>query len=258
MPPPVNVVRYTSDAFKRILVEKTRSTSHILDTRSHCAYLEEYFQQVGAATIVVENSYIDRDFLEDYAAYYVRCFSEYQHKCTRLHFFSMEFDESYFSDFLSGNVDETRLIDLRNSYIGFMVIKPLPETIFGRTCLKTYGPDGGRRWFPIVRPYRANLFGIELDVLSLAFQEQDSVVAACATSALWSMFHGTGITFQHAIPTPVEITKVSTASEAPISRVFPNEGLTASQMAHAIRSVGLEPYYVGACDEYELKGTVYA
>ena len=48
-----------------------------------------------------------------------------------------------------------------------------------------------------------------LRVKSLSFQEQDHEVAACATSALWSIFHGTGKMFQHPILSPVEITKVA-------------------------------------------------
>src|SRR5262249_17736969 len=98
---------------------------------------------------------------------------------------------------------------------------PLPRTIVGRTCLKTY-PHDSRRDFPITRDYEANLFGMPLRVESLAFQEQDSVAAACATSALWSAFHGTGKQFQHPIPSPVEISKAATAHLPLDTRTFPN------------------------------------
>ena len=35
-------------------------------------------------------------------------------------------------------------------------------------------------------------------------------MAACATSALWSLFQKTAKIFQHSIPSPVEITKIDT------------------------------------------------
>jgi len=74
---------------------------------------------------------------------------------------------------------------LDSNYLGFMVLKPLPQTIVGRTCFKTYPDDGNRRHFPTLHKYSSNLFGLPLTVNSLAYQEQDKVVAACATSALW-------------------------------------------------------------------------
>ena len=39
------------------------------------------------------------------------------------------------------------------------------------------------------REYKVSLFGIDLAINTIAFQEQDRVVSACATSALWSMYH---------------------------------------------------------------------
>jgi hypothetical protein len=152
---------------------------------------------------------------------------------------------------------------LSNSYIGFIVVKPLQKKFVGRTCLKTYPDEDGRRNFPILRKYTANLFGLELHVESLAYQEQDSVVAACATSALWSCFQGTGMLFQHEIPSPVEITKMA-GNHLPedllaaSSRAFPNSGLTATQMAHAVRSVGLDPLVIGTKSRYAVNSALYA
>jgi len=85
------------------------------------------------------------------------------------------------------------------------------QTIIGRTCLKTYGDDGGRRHYSSTQLVTSHLFGIPLQINTLPFQEQDSVVAACATSALWTVFHGSGYLLQHTIPSPVEITKKTTS-----------------------------------------------
>lgn len=119
----------------------------------------------------------------------------------------------------------------------------MPETIIGRTCLTIYEDDPKRK-YPITRKYNANLFGINLTVnKTIAFQEQDSVVSACATSALWSAFQGTGILFQHKIPSPVQITAVSDGIfSSDRNRTFPNSNLKPEMMAKAIRHVGLEPY----------------
>ena len=138
------------------------------------------------------------------------------------------------------------------------MVKPLPETVIGRTCLRSYEEEGGRN-YPITRSYDASLFGIDLEVKkTLAFQEQDHVVAACATSALWSAFQGTGKLFQHAIPSPVEITAAAGVNPSTGSRNFPNDGLTRGQMAQAVRSMGLEPLWVPIRDEFVFKNTLYA
>src|SRR5882724_11401886 len=213
--------------------------------KSHLSYFDEYFSSVGAKTILIENPYTDRDYLEDYAAYYARCHAEYGRRCARMHFFSNAFDRALISKAIA---DDPAAVDiLRTSYLGFIVIKPLPSTVIGRTCLVTYGNVGRDRAFTTTRTYKVHIFGIELSVESLPFQEQDMDVAACATSALWSVFNGTGHLFQHHIPSPAEITKAAASSQRLINRTLPaGDGLTAEQMADAIRSVGLEPLYLSA------------
>jgi hypothetical protein len=204
---------------------------------------------------LVEEKYIDRDYLEDYAEYYVRCFKRYKAHCTRLHFFDKEISKEQFETVLKGGDIDW----LQEAYLGFVVVKPLPQTIIGRTCLRTYPSDSNRRFYPSTRSYEANLFGIKLKApKTLAFQEQDRVAAACATSALWSVFQGTGKLFQHPIPSPVVITRAATKFLPLETRTLPNTGLTPTQMAYAIREVGLEPFTINAGTPHVLKGNLYA
>lgn len=215
--------------------------------KSHLSYFDDYLTAIGARTIVIEHSYTDRDYLEDYVAYYARCHASYDRRCARLHFFSAQFEKDAIERMLEAH--EATLDQFRSSYLGFMVVRPLPSTVIGRTCLVTYGNIGRDRAFPSAGIYKANLLGVPLAVCSLPFQEQDTDVAACATSALWSVFNATGRLFQHSIPSPAEITKASAASQRPANRTLPAfNGLSAAQMADGIRSVGLEPSYVGVAN----------
>jgi hypothetical protein len=248
----LEVLPYSIATLKRLLARK--SSGSVVKTKLHTLYFENYFKRVHASSIVVEREYIDRDFLEDFAGYYVRCFSEYEHKCARLHFFGAPFSQSDLEKALDGSVSVINRF--QKSYLGFVVIKPLPQTIIGRTCLATY-PEKQGRSFPITRYYDANLCGLALTVKSLAYQEQDRVAAACATSALWSVFHGTGKLFHHHIPSPVEITQAANLAVSSGSRSLPSQGLSASQIAAAMRAVGLEPFHVNAADDYVLKSTLY-
>jgi len=253
------IVDYSIENLKKLLAEKAGTSLRIINDKQHCVFLEGYFKELEAKTIVVESHYIDRDYLEDFAGYYVKCFKDYVRKCTRLHFFKSKISKRAFNNLLrvSSNFSKNKN-KLQESYLGFIVIKPLPRTIIGRTCLKTY-PSENRRFFPATRRCEANLFGLDLKIQSLPFQEQDSVAAACATSALWSVLNGTGKLFHHPIISPVEITKRATRFSEHKTRSLPNkEGLTGTQMAYAIRSVSLDPYLVNCKNEHILKSTIYA
>jgi hypothetical protein len=254
--PAYTVTSYSIDTLKTFLVEKTRAELSVVEAKLHTVFFEEYFAALNAKTIVVENKYVDRDYLEDFAAYYVRCFPEYRRFCTRLHFFKEAFNEEEFASVISGKPKRIDARTLQNAYSGFVVLKPLPQTVIGRTCLESY-PSNGTRSYPVLRDYDAHLFGLKLPIRSLAFQEQDSVVAACATSALWSVFQQTGKLFHHSIPSPVDITRIATDHSPSETRNLPNAGLTGAEMARAIRSVGLEPYQVRATEPYVLRGNVY-
>ncbi len=252
------VLKYSIEKLIHTLAEKSRAPEHAIKDKRHLDYFKEYFDAVGAKTIIVENEYVDKDYLEDFASYYVSCFQRYERNCARLHFFDIEFDESAFEGIMCGSQSGLQQQNLQNAYLGFIVIKPLPLTIIGRTCLKPYAEEG-RRHFPITRLYRSHLFGISLTVTSLAFQEQDTVAAACATSALWSAFQGTGLQFQHHIPSPVSITRAATVHVPHQNRTFPeSNGLSISQMSDAIRSVGLEPFLVSAANQNVMKSSIYA
>ncbi|MCX4192582.1 hypothetical protein [Methylophaga sp. OBS1] len=255
------VHKYSIDNLVAILSAHTEASTQTVLNKSHTTFLDGYFGNIGAKTIVCETEYVDHDYLEDFIKYYVRCFQGYNRRCARLHFFRNTFEHASFNSLITSPENtENELTPkiLQDNYLGFIVLKPLPRTIIGRTCLTIY-PHDNRRYFPITREYSANLFGMELRVKhSLAYQEQDTVVAACATSALWSAFQGTGILFHHKIPSPSEITDSATETLTRNSRAFPSNGLDAIEMARAIKNVGLEPYHVAAGNEHITIGTIYA
>ena len=220
-------------------------------------YIFRYLEELEAKTIVVENIYTDGDYLEDYAAYYVRCFNAYHRHCKRIHLFSSSFDEAEFKRLIVRDIADDAFESIIGSYLGFIVARPLPNAVVGRTVLSTYPSDEGRRQYTSLRRYRANLFGLELAIDSLAFQEQDTVLAACATVALWSAFHKTSDLFGTFAPRPAEITKLANGAGSD-SRAIPSHGLSLSQMAHAVRSVGLEPEVVTAAPSTPLVSVIYS
>ena len=100
--PSCEIYGYSIDRLKELLSTKSEASPRTIEGKLQTRYFQDYFQKIGAQTIVVENNYIDRDFLEDFAGYYVRCFYKYRRVCTRLHFFSLDFTEGDFNAMLEG------------------------------------------------------------------------------------------------------------------------------------------------------------
>lgn len=204
-----------------------------------CKYLGS--NEISAKTIIVENEYIDGHYLEDYSEYYARCFPYHPRKCSRLHFFSNSFDESGFIAALEGSNKEL-LNELPNNYIGFAVIRPIPHTFLARLCLKRYSKlTSNPKCKLIAKKVTVSLFGIPLEIESAPFLEQDKVVSACATSALWMFFNASHQEFNGNLPSPSAITKSATRASNEGVRTFPTNGLTPTQVSRSLKCFGFEP-----------------
>lgn len=157
-----------------LALSNEHTPASVVTSKNHFTYLKEYLGTSGlcAKTIIVEERYVSKDFLRDFASYYAFCFEDYSKFCNRVHFFPNEFDEeTFYSAILA---PEKNLKNFWSNYLGFIVVKPIPTKIIG---------------------YTIHVFGKEVKIKSLAFQEQDSVLAACATTAIWSMLNKASVGF---------------------------------------------------------------
>lgn len=213
-------------------------------------YFLKYLNEIQAKSFLIENDYIDKDFLIDYSNYYSRSFKEIPRKTNRIHFFSRVILESDFYSALEIG-DISFFNSLQDAYLGFTVIKPIlgkdEEPIIGRTLLKTYDTHspGIIRSF-IGSDYQVSLFGIPLSIYSLPFQTQDMAVGACATIACWTAIHQLSHIFNIHTSSPYELTDaITNLSYVLPGRNFPSiNGLTISQMKSYFISLGLETEFV--------------
>lgn len=241
------------------------------------SYIFNYLQVMKAQSVLLEPNYVDKDYLEDFARYYVRRFGNAGHQCARMHFFSRTVDHAQINAILRAKSDAEELArEMNDAYLGFMVIKPLPKTFIGKTCLKVMsdmdvrsivepapaGPDNsvaecsvgtqdeaevevgqtgqvGKRKRRLSREYKVDLFGIELSVRSIAFQEQDKVVSACASTAIWSSLHSLTWRDVRAIHSCSEITVNAINHIDGSSNSFPNKELTNKQILRCLDVEGL-------------------
>jgi hypothetical protein len=235
--------------------------------RPHTFALNRYLREQGALTIVVEHCYVDAGYLSDYGNYYARCYASYPRTTRRLHYFARELDEATFTAFVLGT-DMELAAALQDSYLGFSVLRPLPETIFGRTCLRVYPEHDkdqtNRRHFPVRCRYDLSLFGQPLHVDSVAFQEQDREVAACSTAAIWYALHGSPDRVATAqIPSLFQITESASKmyagrSSTETARSFPSSGLSLSQIEAYFKHRGWECLVAGAKEDRNKNNVVHS
>lgn len=243
---PFKILEFNSENLAKAFSNSFIDAEEIKEKHFHYKYFLEYFSQNGndypsPQTIIIEFNYLSKAFLYDYSSYYSLCFGDkYSSLCKRLHFFKSKFSESDFIFDLTHPTKESKFLK-NDYYLGYIVIKDLPNVIIGSTVIKPYPTVEDKiRNYPTIRKYNVNIFGKEFELESTAFQEQDSVVSACATSALWMAFHKTSEIFQTPLPSPSEITKSAGNLYITAGRLFPNLGLDHTQIGNVIDSIGLE------------------
>lgn len=231
-----------SDESLAISMSNVETPKEVIKNKKHYKYLVKYLSspEIGAKTIITEENYINKDYIQDYSFYYSLCFKQYSNKCKRIHFFSNKFSLYELQDNLLLPQHENK--EFWGNYLGFIVVKPIPTTNIGFTILKTYASDEtlhNRNFFGL-RKYNVHFFGTKIKIKSLAFQEQDSVLAACATTAIWSMLSKAALDYHTTLKSPSEITKDADNLGHDGSRLFPNkDGLNINQICKAIYNSGL-------------------
>jgi len=213
-----------------------------LGTSLQVSYLQRYFSELKAAVILEEPNYFDRDYLAEFSAFYSVSAAGYRNICRRLHFFAdNSVNRDLVIDAASGKKEAVDV--LNDSYLGFIVVRPIPAAPLGRTVVRWYPerqPTTPRITNPS-RTYRVNIAGFQLTIVGLAWQEQDTGVGACATIALWTMLHSSAFDDHHAIPTTADITRAAHKGASMGARIFPSAGLRHDQICEAIKEQNLSP-----------------
>lgn len=210
-------------------------------TTNQAQYIIRYTKALGCKTIIVEPSYVDKDYLIDFSKFYARAFGEKITDAVRVHFFTGEIPAEKIKNVLLDGPSET----LQQSYLGFTVVKPVKdesgEPIIGRTVLRTYNEVEQEKKRQYVRTvHRASLYGHHLQGDALPFQSQDIAVGACASAALWTVLHPLSIKYDLSRNSLFEITEMSNKYGSALHRIFPSKGLSISQMCGFLSSKGLE------------------
>ncbi|PXF60797.1 MAG: hypothetical protein C4B59_07345 [Candidatus Methanogaster sp.] len=140
----------------------------VLGYSNQARYIYKYTKDINANTVVIEDHYIDKDYLIDYSKFYARSFDTPSTITKRLHFFSENFSTENFREMLV-NCDKEQLKALEESYLGFVVVKPIRDVnenpLIGRTLLKPYYSDIEQEYRCFLyKSYPVSLYGIPLNI----------------------------------------------------------------------------------------------
>ncbi|HII01446.1 TPA: hypothetical protein HA351_07295 [Methanosarcinaceae archaeon] len=227
------------------LVYSFEDTREMLGSSKVDDYIYEYLKQLGATTAVVEENHLDEEYLHDYLNYHGFSFNQYSKYTKRIHFFLAKFsNEEFMKVILEG--DSYLLETIKNSYCGFVVIKPVKDSngnfIIGKTCLKNLRRTEEKHYINEEIP--VSFFGIFLSVSSLPFQTSDPGVSSCAAVTCWTALYP----FRERLGIPnmplYEITEKAQKHQLLLDRNFPATGLSLSQIKGYINSLGLETEFI--------------
>lgn len=262
---PYGIYGYDFSNFCAYLAFQTNTNYNYISQKTQVKYIHKYLEYLSKEDenlfIICENEYIDKNYMDDFSSYYVNCFSQYKKTTSRVHFFKykkndvcedFEMNEkrdillnSYLEKELTNSLKGIESIINGKNYLGFIVIRPIPKTFLAKVCLKPFHFESNNKLekFYLLKNYDVSLFGISLSIQSIAFQEQDKVLSACATTSLWSFFHAHNNTCLSNIPSSSEITKNAYTEINGHSREFPNSGLTTEMICRSLRSQNFSPEY---------------
>ena len=260
---PFEILPYSIEALAILIQRVTTTPYHSVCRKKQVVYLDHYLKHLckdNSIQMVVENHYIDQHYMDDFSQYYVRCFQQYPRECTRVHFLLSKNDdeflnEFYFHEVLSGN----KTIEAER-YLGFIIFRPIPHTFLARVCLRVYPHifETKDKYRILTKPIKSSLFGLPFEIDTVPFQEQDRVLSACATSALWSFYYAHRCVSLHSIPSSISITKSAYPNNSGMNPMFPNSGLSPEMMCRSIRTQGLEPFVIDVKKNNLLVEHIYA
>lgn len=244
-------VAYDPHAFENVVSQACRGKPDSEQVRYLAGYLGP--GGLGIKTILIEDPYVDRHYIEEYSRYYASSFQTPPASTVRLHFFAEVLTDADLLDSISlaanGSAEwKKEQARLQTSYRGFVVVRPLPSAPIGRTVLAAYADKGARRF--ATQAHRVHLLGFELVVHGVPFQQQEVAVGACATTAMWSALTVTSRATGHRGPTPYQVTEAATRHVLNDRHIPADGGLDLQQCLAAVRDCGFAPLAMKASDNF--------
>jgi hypothetical protein len=183
-----------------------------LGPSSPLEWIFEHATALGAASVLLEHQYLDRDYRDEYRQFYANTFRWVPDRCERLHFW-----------------------DAEDRYIGYTSLRPIAGRPVGRTMLAP-GEDFDRD-VSCLAEATARPYGHTFKVRAFPYISQDRQYGRCAHATIWMIAQYHHLRFGS--PQRLMSDIVDAAAQVEFERVVPSEGLTDDQVGAAFRCLDL-------------------
>lgn len=228
----------------KMIVESLKIPANIDDVVKR---IQHYIQNIRPEiNIIVEDNYIDKVYRDEYYSYFSTKLNPYYKNCIKL-------------SFIDGEIDENRLLDqdeinrIKESYLGFMILRPLFPGTVGRTALS---PDALIKPLTDVKickaPIKNSIIGHDVTITAFPHSSQDTEYMTCAETTIWSIMEYFGNKYaEYCSILPSKIHKI--LDKKAFQRHIPSEGLLYSDISYVLQtnSFGCKVYSRGAYSDEE-------
>ncbi len=180
--------------------------------------------------VVVEEAYIDKVYRDSFYSYYSTKLKDYSRNCLRLSFFDKDIDIASLYE------NPEKVNELKDGYLGFMVLRPVWPGCVGRTAIS---PNALKNADVLIcsANIRSSVLGIHTTVEAFPHSSQDSETMSCAETSIWAMMEYFGNKYPEYSPIlPSQI--INILANKSDERQIPSTGLTYLNISYVLKSLG--------------------
>ncbi|GIL40549.1 hypothetical protein [Roseiterribacter gracilis] len=211
------------------------------------------FRALGAGAVILEESYLDRDFSDDFTKFYAGVFRAHHKVCQRWHFFTSDLVKIAAAGAIYEGLE---ILSRQKKYLGFIVTRPLEHAPIARAVIACDTGKWPERQVLISAEHEVHLLGARMIVRGIPFTQQDTQVGACAQAAIWMAGRHLHTKHRERWYSTSAITEAAVRHESYMSDRLPygSDGLSALNIGSALRAMGREPIiYAARIDQGELR-----
>jgi hypothetical protein len=181
---------------------------------------------------LVEYPYVDKVYRDSFYHYYSSKLYSYKRDCIRISIFNSPFLKN---DFRTESGKEK----LKQSYLGFFVIRPLTPSFLGRSAISPLAVKGSELLICKTK-IGAAINSVKLTVNAFPHSSQDEETISCAETTLWAIMEYFGNKYPEYFPIlPSKIHNV--LAERTPQRQVPSMGLSPSDISYALKEFRFGP-----------------
>ena len=185
-------------------------------------------------SVYLETEYVDKVYRDSYYRYYSSKASKYPRDCIRLSFF-----DNSSGAFTSGTIAACPIADVKNAYLGFLVIRPTVPNIVGRSAIDPR-VFKAHDFVSCLVNVHTTVDGIKVDVNAFPSSSQDAESITCAETSLWALMEYYGNKYPEYTPIkPSDV--IETLRTNVVDRQLPSNGLSVECLTYAIKKFGFGP-----------------